>query len=84
MPATSQHLTPGADDRVSNVLKWILLAVAIGSFLVFFWATALTYEKAPPQPDRYVYEFDLCGSRARVPEQHLSADLARIAELLLG
>jgi len=37
-----------------------------------------------PQPDRYVYDFDLCGSRARVPEQHLSGDLARIAELLLG
>jgi hypothetical protein len=36
-----------------------------------------------PQPDRYVYEFDLCGSRARVPEQHLTPDLARIAELLL-
>jgi nitric oxide reductase subunit B len=54
VPAESQNLTPGADDRVSNVLKWILLAVAIGSFLAFFWATALTYEKAPPQPDRYV------------------------------
>ncbi|HEU5039110.1 MAG TPA: protealysin inhibitor emfourin [Nocardioides sp.] len=36
-----------------------------------------------PQPDRYVYVFDLCGSRCRVPEQHLTPDLARIAELLL-
>ena len=36
-----------------------------------------------PQPDRYVYDFDLCGSRARVPEQHLTPDLARIAELLI-
>ena len=36
-----------------------------------------------PQPDRYVYDFDLCGARCRVPEQHLTPDLARIAELLL-
>ncbi len=54
MALPSENLTPGADDRVSNVLKWILFVVAIGSFLAFFWATALTYEKAPPQPDRYV------------------------------
>jgi hypothetical protein len=37
-----------------------------------------------PQPDRYVYDFDLCGARATVPEQHLTADLRRIAELVLG
>jgi Zn-dependent metalloprotease len=37
-----------------------------------------------PQPDRYVYDFDLCGARCRVPEQHLTPALARIAELLLG
>jgi Zn-dependent metalloprotease len=36
-----------------------------------------------PRPDRYVYDFSLCGSRARVPEQHLNADLARLVELLL-
>ena len=36
-----------------------------------------------PHPDRYVYDFDLCGTRCRVPEQHLTPDLARIAELLL-
>ena len=27
------------EDPVSNVLKWILLAVAIGSFALFAWAT---------------------------------------------
>src|SRR3954463_4393714 len=43
-----------AEDPVSNVLKWILLAVAIGSFALFAWATVLTYERAAPQPDRYV------------------------------
>src|SRR3954452_16400891 len=42
------------EDPVSNVLKWILLAVAVGSFALFAWATVLTYERAAPQPDRFV------------------------------
>src|ERR1044071_1178724 len=42
------------EDPVSNVLKWILLVVAVGSFALFAWATVLTYERAAPQPDRYV------------------------------
>jgi hypothetical protein len=42
------------EDPVSNVLKWILLAVAVGSFALFAWATVLTYERAAPQPDRYL------------------------------
>jgi thermolysin metallopeptidase-like protein/emfourin len=37
----------------------------------------------PYQPDRFLYAFDLCGDRATVPEQHLSADLRRLADLLL-
>ncbi len=36
-----------------------------------------------PQPDRYVYAFDLCGDCATVPEQHLTADLRRVADLVL-
>jgi nitric oxide reductase subunit B len=53
----SQNLTPGADDRVSNVLKWVLLAVAIVSFGLLAWATARTSKGRrrnppgmPPQP----------------------------------
>ena len=42
------------EDPVSNVLKWILLAVGLGSFALFAWATVLTYERAAPQPDRFV------------------------------
>jgi nitric oxide reductase large subunit len=42
------------EDPVSNILKWILLAVAVGSFALFAWATVLTYERAAPQPDRFV------------------------------
>jgi hypothetical protein len=36
-----------------------------------------------PQPDRYVYAFDLCGDCATVPEQHLTSDLRRVADLVL-
>jgi thermolysin metallopeptidase-like protein len=36
-----------------------------------------------PRPDMYVYAFDLCGDRATVPEQHLTSDLRRVAELVL-
>src|ERR1044071_97210 len=42
------------EDPVSNVLKWILLVVAVGCFALFAWATVLTHERAAPQPDRYV------------------------------
>jgi nitric oxide reductase subunit B len=43
-----------ADDAVSNVLKWILLATGVICFALFAWATVLTYERAAPQPDRFV------------------------------
>ena len=36
-----------------------------------------------PKPDMYVYAFDLCGDRATVPEQHLTPDLRRVADLVL-
>ena len=38
----------------------------------------------PPRPDHFVYDFDLCGDCATVPEQHLTEDLRRIADLVLG
>lgn len=37
----------------------------------------------PYQPDRFLYAFDLCGDRATVPEQHLTDDLRRLADLVL-
>jgi hypothetical protein len=37
-----------------------------------------------PQPDRYLYAFDLCGDTATVPEQALTADLSRVVALVLG
>ena len=45
---------PALRDPVSNVLKWILLLVAIVTFALMGWATVVTYERAPPQPDRFV------------------------------
>jgi nitric oxide reductase subunit B len=53
MSLEAQTYPPG-HDPVSNVLKWILLAVAIVCFALFFWATALTYYRAPPQPERFI------------------------------
>jgi nitric oxide reductase subunit B len=42
------------EDPVSNVLKWILLAVAVATFAILGWTTELTYKDAPPFPDRFV------------------------------
>ncbi len=54
MSDTSETLPYPADDPVSNVLKWILLVVAIACFALIAWATVITYDRAPPQPDRFV------------------------------
>jgi nitric oxide reductase subunit B len=43
-----------AIDPVSNVLKWILLFVAVATFGVLAWTTGVTYRQAPPFPDRFV------------------------------
>lgn len=53
MSEASQTQLYSADDPVSNVLKWILLAVAIVCFALIAWATMVTYDRAPPQPDRF-------------------------------
>jgi hypothetical protein len=36
-----------------------------------------------PHPDMYSYVFDVAGTRATVPEHHLTPELRRLAELLL-
>lgn len=41
-------------DPVSNVLMWILLAVAVITFGMMTLATVVTYDRAPPQPDRFM------------------------------
>jgi nitric oxide reductase subunit B len=52
--ALGQPDSPVGEDRVSNILKWFLLATAIICFGLLGWATVLTYEKAPPFPDSFV------------------------------
>ncbi|HEU0155884.1 MAG TPA: cbb3-type cytochrome c oxidase subunit I [Stellaceae bacterium] len=51
--AVSEVARP-VEDAVSNVLKWVLLAVAIGTFGILGWATGVTYRTAPPQPERFL------------------------------
>ncbi len=53
MGQTSSTSPSALTDPVSNVLKWILLAVAVVTFGLMAWATFLTYERAPPQPERF-------------------------------
>ena len=48
-----KSLSTPSIDRVSDILKWVLLAVAIICFGLLGWATVLTYEKAPPQPQAF-------------------------------
>lgn len=54
MTSTTIPIDRSAEDAVSNILKWVLLLVAIGTFAGLGWATWETYRAAPPQPDRYV------------------------------
>ena len=54
MEIDQANIAPAPFDPVSNVLKWILLAVAIGSFALLGWATVETYRQAPPQPDLFL------------------------------
>ena len=48
-----EALTKPSIDPISDILKWILLIVAILCFGLLGWATVLTYEKAPPQPQAF-------------------------------
>jgi len=52
MTAPSESGAPAAEDRVGNVLKWLLLATAVACFAMLAYATKLTYAAAPPLPNR--------------------------------
>jgi nitric oxide reductase subunit B len=54
MTTPSDTVGRPAEDAVSSILKWILLVVAVGCFALFAWATVLTYQRAAPEPDRFV------------------------------
>ena len=54
MTSAAKRIESPSEDPISNVLKWVLLAVAIGTFALMAWATSATYQASPPQPDRFV------------------------------
>lgn len=54
MASAAKRFDRPSEDPVSNILKWVLLAVAIGTFGLMGWATSATYQASPPQPDRFV------------------------------
>ncbi len=55
MTLEADRIDRPTEDPVSNVLKWVLLVVAVGSFAILGWTTDLTYKAAPPFPDRICY-----------------------------
>jgi nitric oxide reductase subunit B len=57
MTLDAERIDLPVEDPVSNVLKWVLLFVAIGCFALLAWATTVTYQTVAPQPDRFVTSF---------------------------
>ena len=51
--ANQSELSQPSTDPISDILKWILLIVAVICFGLLGWATVLTYEKAPPHPKAF-------------------------------
>lgn len=43
-----------SSDKVSNILKWILLITAIVCFAVLIWGTFKTYQLSPPLPQSFI------------------------------
>jgi len=59
MTMEAERVDQPVEDPVSNVLKWILLVVAVVSFAILGWTTVLTYQAAPPFPDRFATSSDI-------------------------
>lgn len=53
MVNATQDAAMESTDKVSNVLKWILLVTAILCFIVLIWGTYKTYQLAPPLPQQF-------------------------------
>jgi nitric oxide reductase subunit B len=53
MSVSAETLRSG-EDRIGNVLKWTLLAVAIVTFATLGWSTLATYRGAPPIPAKFL------------------------------
>jgi nitric oxide reductase subunit B len=50
----SQPLTTPSSDPIGDILKWLLLGVAVVCFAMMAWATVITYREAPPLPSAIV------------------------------
>ena len=55
-----QELSTPSIDPIGDILKWVLLAVAVICFGLMVWATVLTYEKAPPHPQAFTDRSGRC------------------------
>ena len=49
----TRELSDPSVDPIRDILKWILLTVAVICFSLLGWATVLTYQKAPPHPQAF-------------------------------
>ena len=50
MTLAAERIDPPVEDPVSNVLKWVLLVVAIVTFALLAWATTATYRPRRRSP----------------------------------
>lgn len=41
-------------DKITTILKWLLLITAIACFGALIWGTYITYQQAPPLPNRFI------------------------------
>ena len=64
-------------DRVSDILKWVLLVVAVVCFAMMGWASVLTYRDAPPIPQAIVDPHGTLVYYEKMEDtQYSSADIA--------
>ena len=85
MSATRQvrvRRSGGFAGRVTDAVLDLAADAELGSLVDA--VDVRTLPGGPPQPDRFVYDFDLCGRLVTVPEQHLTPELRRIADKVLG
>jgi hypothetical protein len=68
---TTGQVVLGDDPRTSEV-EMLLAGISPDAFMA-----------VEPQPDRYVYTFELGDREVTVPEQQLTPELGRLAQLLL-
>jgi len=69
--------------EVAGPLSAVLYVSTSAPSSDFFVRLIDVHPSGKAYPDMYSYVFDLGGTRATVPEQHLTPELRRLADLLL-